>query len=172
MIESIRSVLADPSYPSLHVLLVHFPIALIFTALLFDLGCLVARSSVWLDRAAAALYLLGTIGAGAAYLAGEHAAESLGNISPTAEAALADHEGSATITLIALVIVTLVRLWVSWLSRNDRRISLGIFRLAALPMALAALALVAVTADRGGNLVYRHGLGVQMDEKEPSGQSP
>jgi uncharacterized membrane protein len=160
MIESIQSLFTNPSYPSLHVLLVHFPIALICLAPFLDLACLVFRGRLWLDRAATMLYLMGTIGAGAAYLAGNHAAESLRNITPAGEAALADHEASASITLIALVIITMVRLWVSWLSRNDRRIRLGIFRLVALPMALAALALLAVTADRGGNLVYRHGLGV------------
>jgi uncharacterized membrane protein len=165
MIESIQSLFTDPSYPSLHVLLVHFPIALICLAPIFDLACLIFRNRVWLDRAATALYLMGTIGAGAAYLAGERAAKALGDLSVSAESAVADHEGSATITLIALVIVTLVRLWVSWLSRNDRRISFGIFRIAAIPVVLVAVALLALTADRGGRLVYGHGLGVSQHQK-------
>ena len=33
-------------------------------------------------------------------------------------------------------------------------------RLVALPVALAGLVMLALTADRGGNLVYRHGVGV------------
>jgi uncharacterized membrane protein len=120
---------------------------------------------VGLARTATLLYVMGPIGAGAAYLAGERAAEALVEISPTAESALADHESSALITLIALAIVSLVRLWVSWLSRNDRRISLGVFRLAAIPLALVGLALLAVTADRGGTLVYGHGLGVAAEHQ-------
>jgi uncharacterized membrane protein len=160
MIESLLALVSDPGYPSLHVLIVHFPIALISLAPLFDLGCLLFRDRVWLDRTATALYVTGAIGAGAAYLSGKRAAKTLGDISPTAESALADHESLAIITLIATAIVTLARLWVSWLSRNDRRTSLGVFRLVALPMALTALTLLAVTADRGGNLVYMHGLGV------------
>jgi len=52
---------------------------------------------------------------------------------------------------------------VSWLSRADSRISIGVFRLAAIPLALAGLALLAITADRGGSLVYGHGLGVQVE---------
>ncbi len=162
MIESLQSLLTDPSFPSLHVMVIHFPIAFISLAPLFDLGCLILRDQVWLDRAATLLYVLGTLGAGAAYLAGERAAKALSDLSPAAESALANHESSAMITLIALAIVSLFRLWVSWLSRDDSRISIGVFRLAAIPLALAGLALLAVTADRGGSLVYGHGLGVEM----------
>ena len=172
MIESLQTLLTKPSYPSLHVMVIHFPIALICLAPLFDLGCLILRDQVWLDRVATLLYVMGTIGAGAAYLAGERAAKALVEISPAAESALADHESSALITLIALAIVSLFRLWVSWLARDDRRINLGFFRLAAIPMALAGLALLTITADRGGNLVYGHGLGVQMEQPESSERAP
>jgi len=158
--ETLKALVTDPSYPSLHVILIHFPIAFICLAPLFDLGCLVFRDRVWLDRAATVLYVMGTICAGAAYLAGERAAKALADLSPAAESALADHENFAALTLIALAIVSLVRLAVSWISRYDRRISLGVFRLAAIPVALAGLILLALTADRGGNLVYGHGLGV------------
>jgi uncharacterized membrane protein len=162
VIEGLQTLFTNPSYPSLHVVVIHFPIAFICLAPFFDLGCLVFRDRVWLDRAATLLYVMGTIGAGAAYLAGERAAEALSDLSPAAESALADHENSATLTLIALAVVSLVRLWVSWLSRDDRRISVGLFRLAAIPVALVGLALLAFTADRGGSLVYGHGLGVQL----------
>jgi uncharacterized membrane protein len=162
VIEGLQTLFTNPSYPSLHVVVIHFPIAFICLAPFFDLGCLVFRDRIWLDRAATLLYVMGTIGAGAAYLAGERAAEALSDLSPAAESALADHENSATLTLIALAVVSLVRLWVSWLSRDDRRISVGLFRLAAIPVALVGLALLAFTADRGGSLVYGHGLGVQL----------
>ena len=74
MIENLQSLWTDPGYPSLHVVVIHFPIALLALAPFFDIGCLVFRSRVWLDRTAAALYMIGTIGAGAAYLTGERAA--------------------------------------------------------------------------------------------------
>jgi uncharacterized membrane protein len=54
---------------------------------------------------------------------------------------------------------------VSWLARNDRRIQLGIFRLVAIPVAVAGLALLALTADRGGALVYQHGIGVEAEHR-------
>ena len=172
MIESLQTLFTNPSYPSLHVVVIHFPIAFVCLAPFFDIGCLVFRDRVWLDRAATLLYVMGTIGAGAAYLAGKRAAEALVEISPAAESAVADHEDLATLTLIALAIVSLVRLWVSWLSRDDRRIRVGLFRLVAIPVALVGLALLASTADRGGTLVYGHGLGVQMEKAESSGRLP
>jgi uncharacterized membrane protein len=159
MIETLRTLVTDPGFPNLHVIVVHFPIAFIVLAPLLDFACLVFRRHMWLDRAATLLYVLGAVGAGAAYLTGQRAAESLANLSPAAESALADHEGFAVFTLIGLAVVSLVRFMVSWLSRDDRRIRIGFFRLVALPIALAGLLLVAVTADRGGCLVYGHGLG-------------
>jgi len=162
VIESLRSLVADSPFPSLHVMVIHFPIALLFLAPLFDIGCIVFRERVWLDRAAATLYVMGTIGAGAAYLTGQRAAAALQDLSPATESALADHENLAVLTLVALSVVSLVRLTVSWLARYDRRINLGIFRLVAIPVTLVSLAMLALTADRGGNLVYRHGVGVAV----------
>ena len=162
MIESLRSLVTDSPFPSLHVMVIHFPIALLFLAPLFDIGCIVFRERVWLDRAAATLYVMGTIGAGAAYLTGQRAAAALQDLSPATESALADHENLAVLTLVALSVASLLRLIVSWLARYDRRINLGIFRLVAIPVTLASLAMLVLTADRGGNLVYRHGVGVAV----------
>ena len=164
MIESLRAIFTEPGFPSLHVLVIHFPIALLTLAPFFDIGCMFFRDRVWLDRAAAALYVMGTIGAGAAYLTGERAAIAVGDLSTAAESALADHESSAVLTLFALVIVTLARVGVIWLARHDRRVSIGVFRLAAFPIAIAGLVMLAHTADRGGRLVYHHGVGVGQQD--------
>ena len=163
MIESLRALLTDPGIPSLHPMVVHFPIALICLAPLFDLACLVFRSRLWLDRTATTLYLVGTLGAGAAFLSGQRAAEAVESLTPAAESVLADHEAQAVLTLIVLAVATLLRLMVTWLGRDDRRIKVGIFRLLALPVAIAALAMMVLTADLGGQLVYKHGVGVTIE---------
>lgn len=160
MIENLTSLVTDPGFPNLHVIAVHFPIACVLIAPFLDLGCLVFRTHMWLDRTATFLYVVGTAGAGCAYLTGERAAAALVNLSPAAESAIADHESSAVLTLIALAVVSLVRFMVTWLSRDDRRVRIGFFRLVAIPIALCGLLLVGFTADRGGHLVYGHGLGV------------
>jgi len=72
---------------------------------------------------------------------------------------------SFVVLLFAVAVATVARLWVSWSARDDRRISIGFFRLSAIPLALVALALIALTADRGGSLVYTHGLGVGVEQQ-------
>jgi uncharacterized membrane protein len=156
----IDRLLAHTNLPDLHPAFVHFPIALLFTALLFDLACLVARRQVWLDRAAAALYVLGTLGAGLSYLTGLLAERTLGELGAAAEIAVHEHQDLALWTLSAFAGVTLLRVVVSRLGRHDRQISFGFFRLLALLAAIAAQGLLFLTADYGGALVFRHEIGI------------
>ena len=145
---------------SIHPMVVHFPIALLITAALFEAGCLVFRGFLWLDRAATALMTLGGIGAGVAYLSGERAAEAAAPVAGVAQGVLADHEDLALLTLIACGIAVALRLFVSWLGRHDLEVHLGIFRLAALVAVFASVALLVLTAFHGGQLVFDHGIGV------------
>ncbi len=162
MIESVLSWLGSSAIPNPHAVLVHFPVALLPVALLLDLGCIVFRKRIWLDRTASMLYVLGTIGAAGAYLTGRIASQEMWTIAGEAQATMADHEDLALLTLLAYCIVTLLRTVVTWLARDDWRIKFGFFRLLALMASAAALVLLVVTADLGGALVYRHGIGVDM----------
>jgi len=146
----------------LHPAIVHFPIGLLLAAALFDASCLVFRRFLWLDRTAAALMTLGGISLGAAYLAGERAAEAAAPVTGIAQGILADHEDLALLSLIAWGAAIALRLFVSWLGRHDLEVQLGIFRLAALVLVFAATALVVLTAFHGGQLVYDHGIGVNL----------
>ncbi len=147
---------------SLHPAVVHFPIALVLTAALVEAGCLVFRRFLWLDRAAAFLMTLGGIGAGVAYLTGERAAEAAAPVTGVAQGVLADHEDLAMLTLIASGVAIALRLFVSYLGRDDLEVHLGIFRLAALVLVFAAAALIVLTAFHGGQLVFDHGIGVSI----------
>lgn len=149
-------------WAKLHPAMVHFPIGLLLAAALFDAGCLVFRRFLWLDRTAAALMTLGGIALGAAYLAGERAAEAAAPVTGIAQGVLADHEDLAMLSLIAWGAAIALRLFVSWLGRDDLEVQLGIFRLAALILVFAASALLILTAFHGGQLVYDHGIGVSM----------
>jgi uncharacterized membrane protein len=160
MIEWMRSLIADPSFPNPHAVVVHLPVALLPTGLLVDLGSLVFRRRVWMERTAASLYLIGTLGAAAAYLTGEKASETMWRFSGAAQAAMADHEDLALLTLAAFCGITLLRVTASWLSRHDRVVPIGFFRLLAVSAALAGTLLLLVTAHHGGRLVFRYGMGV------------
>lgn len=154
------AMIAATSLPDLHPAAVHFPIALLLTALLLDLACLLFRRQPWLDRAAATLYLLGAAGAGIAYLTGNTAAEGLTDLPGAAQVALAEHERYALMTLVAFAGVGLLRLLVAWLARRDKRVEVGALRLIALAASLGAQVLLLVTADHGGALVFQHQIGV------------
>jgi uncharacterized membrane protein len=162
--ELFRQMLSEPAFPNLHAVVVHFPVALLLTATLLDLACLVARRATWLDRATTTLYVLGTLGAGAAFLSGDAASEDLWDISTAAEAVMENHESLALLTLVAFALITALRLLVSHLGRRDKRITVGFFRLLTLGAALAAQLLLATTAHLGGSLVYRHGIALDAPE--------
>src|SRR5262249_30571144 len=116
------------SLPNLHPALVHFPVALLPAALLFDLGCLLRPASAWLDRGAAALYALAAVGAAAAFWAGEQASEPLGPLAPAAHAVLEEHEDLARWSLVALSILALARVALAWHEHDRPRIGVGPLR--------------------------------------------
>ncbi len=145
-----------------HPAVIHFPVALLLTAALFDAGCVILRRFLWLDRAATSLTVLGTIALGAAYLSGERAAEAAAPVVGIAQGVLADHQDLALLSLYAWSAALVLRLYVTWIGRHDLEVQLGIFRLAALVLSLAAATLLVLTAYHGGQLVFDHGLGVSI----------
>jgi len=153
-----NSVLPNPLHPAV----VHFPVALLLTAAFFDAACLVLRRYLWIDRTATALLTLGGIALGAAYLTGERAAEAAAPVTGIAQGILADHEDLALLTLWATGVALALRLFVTWLGRDDLEVHLGIFRLAALVAVFGAAALMILTAYHGGQLVFDHGIGVSL----------
>lgn len=169
ILELLRQMVSDPAFPNPHAVVVHFPVALLLTATLLDLACLVARRAIWLDRAATTLYVLGTVAAGAAFLTGDAASEKLWDIpDDAARSAMASHEDLALITLVAFAVITALRLLVSHLGRKDKRTAVGFFRLLTLGAALAAQLLLVTTAHLGGSLVYRHAVAVGSTQASPA----
>jgi uncharacterized membrane protein len=152
------------SLPNLHPVVVHFPIALLPAALVFDVACLVMRRSVWLDRAALSLYGLGVLGAGAAIWAGKLAANQVGAASAEVERLMNDHSDWAFLTLIVFIGITLLRFEVAWRDRQEPALRLSRIRLIALVLAIGGQWVLAETADRGARLVYKHGVAVAPQE--------
>ncbi len=154
------TLIAWSALPNLHPAVVHFPLALLAVAFGFDTACVLLRRQRWLDSATAALYLLGALGAGAAFLTGRQAEDSLSGVSPAVQPLIAAHADMARLALITFSVVAGARAAIAWKERHRSEIFPRVIRLSLVLASAAALGILAVTADRGGALVYRHGLAV------------
>lgn len=146
--------------PNLHTAVVHFPIAWLVAAFLFDVACVVRRRWVWLDRAAVSLYVLAVAASGLAIWAGQRAAAQIGTVSADVERLIGEHSDWAFLTLLVAVALTLLRFEAFWRDRRESVLRLTRARLLALLLAVGCQWVLAETAARGGRLVFQHGVAV------------
>jgi uncharacterized membrane protein len=142
----------------LHPLTVHFPIALLFTSVFFDLlGILTGKKQFnqtgwWL----LILGLAGGIVAAGLGLWTEEQVEAMG----VPETAVDRHEAFALTTMAVFAVLTVIR-WrtrAQWSSRD---------RVIYLIVAMVGLLLLGITGFYGGELVYRYGAGVESPAIPP-----
>ncbi|MCO6488433.1 MAG: hypothetical protein J5I98_08450 [Phaeodactylibacter sp.] len=139
----------------LHAMLVHFPIALLIVGFLFDLAGTFGNRHFF-RQAGLALLVLGAIGAVAAFFSGE--AAGAGMEGGSLGKAVALHEQAAAITAWGSVGVALLRLSLLALNRYQ-----GWLRSLNLLLFALLIASVARTGYLGGQLVYRHAAGVELN---------
>ncbi len=154
--------------PNLHALIVHFPIAILFVAVLIDiLGLLLRRKPFW-RRAAVLLYVLGGVAVFVTYLTGEQAADSV--FLPTeADQFLTEHSDLGHWTFWFFGVYAIVRLIV-FLTGLSKRL---LVHLLMMLIAAGGLFLVYSTAEHGAELVFRFGVGVQaVDHSVESVDAP
>ena len=136
----------------LHPMIVHFPIALLMTSVLFDAASQMFKRESLRDGALW-LLTLGLLGGIAASLSGsvaEEAAEKAG----IAESLIETHESLAFATL---AIFSLLFVWRLYLRNQFTRQTLAIYLL----VAIAGIGTLSATGYYGGDLVYEQGAGVK-----------
>ena len=164
--QSMMDAFSDPR--TRHAILVHFPIALgtLATIPAIALACTAFRNNA-LRIAAIAMLLVASAGAGLAAGAGEEAEDLINEATMTAQAdaALERHEslgeGGWMWPLGAAAILAL-----SFVKKVPVRLGAGTLGVIA---SIGVAGWVALTAHYGGELVYRHGVGVGVSQPMPSG---
>lgn len=138
----------------LHAMAVHFPIALLMAGFLSEILSLITKKKFFAD-AAFYLLMLGTIGATIAYFAGRSAGEGMeeGELAKAMEL----HEQAANIAFI-LTLVTAG----FYLLQYFKKLSQGWVKYVATLLFAITVGAIARTAYLGGELVYKHGAGVEI----------
>ena len=146
--------------PNWHPIFVHFTIGLLVISALFYLAgavlkkehlLIVARWNLWIG----ALITVGTV------LAGWYAYNTVDHDGPS-HAAMTDHRNWALATAATFL---LLALWAFFKQRGAKAVGAGF-----VVIMLFAAGMLAVTGYKGGEVVYRHGLGVmRMPEVQGDG---
>ncbi len=139
--------------PNIHPLIVHFPIALFSTFLLLEIISMMRRSERVFHAASWTLFM-GVIFAGIAILLGMQAARTVphGGI---IHSVIDKHQSYATAASAIALILSLWRLIAS-----ERLVTLALPRWIHLFLAVIMVVLIFLTADLGGLMVFKFGVGV------------
>lgn len=140
----------------LHPMIVHFPIALLIVGFLFDIaGSITKRESF--TQTAFYLIILGALGVIAAFITGDQAGSGISEEGALKQA-LETHEEAATLTIWIVSIAAAFRIALVLLKKFK-----GVLKMVSLALFLIAVLAIARTGYYGGELVYKHAAGVQLD---------
>ncbi|MCL6562069.1 MAG: DUF2231 domain-containing protein [Firmicutes bacterium] len=151
--------------PTIHPMVVHFPIALLYLTTLFDFLAVVLphRRSRTFHQVGLWLLSLGLVSLVAAALAGI-ISESAAHFTPATRALLSVHQRDAFLTGLLASGAWIVQVMTpfapaaskeSWSLAGRGRVSWVVLALVA-----SATAMVSITGSLGGTMVYGHGVGV------------
>lgn len=138
---------------TIHPMVIHFTIAIIYLSSLAGLLGIIWRNEVFYARAFTWLLFLGVVAAIAAGVAGV-ISEYYVTVSPVVGPILDAHKRDGEITGVVELIAFGIQVLVYWQKKKVSNI--------ALVVAVVATILVSVTGSLGGSMVYDHGLGVQI----------
>ncbi|MGM0547214.1 MAG: DUF2231 domain-containing protein [Bacteroidota bacterium] len=148
--------------PNLHPMVVHFPIGIVALALLMDLiNLLLPKNNTWWNEISTlVLYVIGTLTAVGVYFTGTSAADSV-FLPAEAQSLLNAHADWALWTVWFLGIYTTARTFVFWKIEIRRR---SVLHILFFTISLIGMVFLYQTGDRGAEMVFRHGVGVQTEE--------
>ncbi len=141
--------------PNVHPMLVHFPIAIFITALLLDFVQLLWKKE-WLHLSVTALFIFAALVALVTYLSGKQAVDIV-SVPMRAELTASNHSDWGLYTLLYFSLFAVLRAFLFWKGLDRKRVVVILLFCGSL----AGAALIGKTADLGGKLVYKYGVGIQ-----------
>lgn len=141
--------------PNVHPMLVHFPIAVFITALFFDFVKFFWKKD-WLHMVVTALFVFAALSALVTYFSGKQAVDIV-SVPMRAELTASNHSDWGLYTLLYFSLFAAIRAFLFW-KELDRKRVVAILLFCG---SLAGAALIGKTADLGGKLVYKYGVGIQ-----------
>jgi uncharacterized membrane protein len=146
----------------LHPMVDHFSVALLITAVLFDLLASLASTRLWLRYAAVLLMILGALSAGASFFTGGMEADRIWNaLGVPAKEVLKRHAELGEYLAITFGVLALWRLMIETLG------FMAGSRMIYLIVALVAVVVLGYSAHLGGVLVYDYGAGTALMGSAP-----
>jgi uncharacterized membrane protein len=140
----------------LHPMIVHFPIALLIVGFLSDIVGLLTKRDFF-TQAGFYLFTLGALGVIAAFITGSQAGDGIVEEGALKQA-LETHEGAAELTIWVVSSAAVFRIALFLLKKYS-----GVLKMVSLALGLLAVMAIARTGYYGGELVYKHAAGVQLD---------
>lgn len=140
----------------LHPMIVHFPIALLIIGFLSDIVGLLTKRDFF-TQTGFYLFTLGAVGVIAAFVTGDQAGDGIMEEGALKQA-LEIHEEAATLTIWVASIAAVFRIALFLLKKYS-----GVLKMVSLVLGLLAVMAIARTGYYGGELVYKHAAGVQLD---------
>ena len=140
--------------PHLLAMVIHFPIALLMVGFFSEVISLLTKRE-FLRHASFYLLLLGTLGAIVSYVSGSYAGG--GMTDGILQAPLETHEDAALITLCLAIITSISRMAMYYFDYQKSWAKWTSFLLYAV-----LIGFVARTGYLGGELVFKHGAGIEL----------
>lgn len=156
--------------PNFHPMVVHFPLALLSIAFLFDLLTffLPQRLKRWARNSTMSLYAVGALTAVGVYFTGEAAADSV-FMPANAQSVLNSHADWALLTVWFYGLYIVLRFLAVWLVNKLHRTKVQVV---FFILSMVGLFLLYQTGDHGAQMVYQYGVGVQTSEEEEEDTAP
>ncbi|MGL2962213.1 DUF2231 domain-containing protein [Flavobacterium sp. RSB2_4_14] len=145
----------------LHAMVIHFPIAILIIGFLSELIGLFFKKTFF-NQVAFYLLLVGTIGTIVSYLSGDAAGEGMEE--GTLGKAIGMHEEAAIIALWLTIATAVVYIAIFIFKYNQRWA-----KIMSVILFAAVVGAIARTGYLGGQLVYKHGAGVELGLPDFSG---